>query len=191
MNNATILHRDIEKIALIQVGDDLYSRIQIPSILKKMKDCLDALDQSSSNIDNLLNKGFLAVPWEPFLGKQQGHWLMLKRLLLIHNDSILVLRVLTSMLAKAIKAQQDEISNQQERIASQQLEIQESQRRINKQHDKEIYRITGITKEQTHQIVQLLSGDDQLWLTVRRISIQKVGDLGQALTELREAKLGP
>jgi chromosome segregation ATPase len=188
MNNTTILHRDIEKIALIQVGDDLYSRIQIPSILEKMKDCLDALDQSSSNIDNLLSKGFFGRTWGAISGGTTRTLADAEKALVDSQRFNIGLTVLTSMLAKAIKAQQDEISNQQERIASQQLEIQESQRCINEQHD-EIYSLTGVTKEQTHQIVQLLSGDDQLWQTVRRID-QKVGDLGQALTELREGQSG-
>lgn len=188
MSDLGVMHKDIEKIALINVSDELYSRIQIPSILGKMKECLDALDRSSSSIDELLDKGFFGRTWGALSGGTTRTLADAEKALVDSQRFNIGLTVLTSMLAKAIKSQQDEISRQQEHIASQQSDIRDSQRRIDEQHD-EILRLTGVTKEQTHQIVQLLSGDDQLWQTIRRTE-SHLRELGQALAHWGEAHTG-
>lgn len=150
-NLETIVKKQIDQLSIVELTPDLIDRIDIGRLADKAKQIVAALNESNSNLEDLLNQGNLKTLLSSF-GKNDKVIANAEKSLVDSAKFNVGLSCPLVLFSKAIKNQQDVIVGQQNKLQEHQEQLEHQQ--------SDILKVQGLTKEQADKIVQLLQADE-------------------------------
>jgi len=167
-NLEVIVKKQIDQLSSVELTPDLIDRIDIGKLAGKAKEIVNALNNSSESLDEMIDKGRFKTFFRSF-GKNDKILANAEKSVVDSTKFNVGLSCLLVLFSKAIK-------NQQDVIVEQQNSLQEHQERLEHQQD-DILKIQGLTKEQADKIVQLLQADEYVKKLVEDAKSEFVSEL--------------
>ncbi|WP_055107521.1 hypothetical protein [Paenibacillus ihumii] len=144
----TALQSEIEDLAKIKVTREMLSKVDISSLIPKITEVVEHLDNAQDSLDKLSEQGVFKMWWGSFTGGNDKVLANAEKTLIESSKMNIGLAMLTTMYAKVIKDQQDSLSQQQQVLKEQNEAIREQQSHIEQ--------LWGISDEQARQILAVI-----------------------------------
>lgn len=170
-NSDLILEKQIDDLSNVEISPDLIDRLDIKKLSDKATEIINALNESESNLEDLISQGRFTSFFSSVSGKNDKILANAEKSVVDSSIFNVGLSCLLVLFSKAIKQQQDLIVDQQKTLQTQQNKLE--------QQGNDILKIQGLTKEQADKIVQLLETDEYVKKQIEKIKAGITNELSE------------
>lgn len=152
--NLAPVKEQINKLANIKISDEMLRKADLQALLPKISEVVQQLDYASASLSEMNDQGSLKRFWKSLTGSNDRILANAEQSLINSSKMTIGLTLLSTLYAKAIKEQQDQLAQHQRTLQDQNEKLEAQQH--------ELRRVIGISKEQAKMILEILSGREEL-----------------------------